>query len=195
MPELPDGPAARQLFADAGFTRIEEGYHTERLSLTPSEDRLRKGLRQNFRNQLRKAEADIRDVREDAAGMTDWLIRQFEAQKREKRFGGPSAKLLSALPDGSRLTLTAHDDEGDAMAGALFHLHGRNATYQIGWSNADGRTAHALNLLLWQGVVRLRKRGFRVLDLGGTDWDTAPGVAHFKQGLGGEAFTLAGGFV
>ena len=68
--------------------------------------------------------------------------------------------------------------------------HGQCATYQIGWTSADGRTANAHHVLLWDAISLLRDRGYRFLDLGGINPEAASGVTRFKTGLGGTPYAL-----
>ena len=82
----------------------------------------------------------------------------------------------------------------ERLAGVLFFVHGRTATYTLAWTGPEGRRRHAHNLLLWRAVLALRERGLGWLDLGGVN-AAAPGVARFKLGLGGRLHTLAGTFI
>ena len=84
--------------------------------------------------------------------------------------------------------------ESEPVAAILLTVHGNSATYLVGWSGDAGRRVRAHNLLLWRAVEHLKSAGIRWLDLGGINAD-APGVAHFKRGMGGELVTLAGGYV
>jgi hypothetical protein len=192
LPELPDGPAARGLMEAGGFTRAMAGYETAWLDLSVGEDALRAGMRQNFRNQLRRAETAAPEVREETDPRP--LLAEYDRHRTARRYAAPSGSVLAALPEDETLTLAAYEG-GAALSGVLFALHGRAATYQVGWTSEAGRAVHAHNLLLWQGLQRLAARGIRHLDLGGMERDTAPGVAHFKDGLGGEPFFLPGTYV
>ena len=80
------------------------------------------------------------------------------------------------------------------VAGILLIVHGSGATYHIAWTSPEGRRGHAHNLLLWRGILALRERGVAFLDLGGLE-AKAPGVAHFKLGLGGVIVELAGTYL
>ena len=80
------------------------------------------------------------------------------------------------------------------LAGIVLIRHGASATYYAGWTSPEGRRLKAHNLLLWRGIGALREAGTDWLDLGGVD-PAVPGVARFKLGLGGEAFTLAGTYL
>lgn len=192
LPELPDGPAAVGMMSDAGFHRAMEGYETAWLDLSVDLESLRAGLRQNFRNQLVQSEKKALSVtiEEDPRP----LLGQYETHRSDARYAAPEATLLAALPDRDLLCLAARDD-AEVVGGVLMVLHGRAATYQVGWTSDAGRAVHANNLLLWRAVEILRERGIRHLDLGGMEDNTAPGVAHFKRGLGGETYTLPGTYV
>lgn len=192
LPELPDGPAARGLLEAGGFTRAMAGYETAWLDLSIGEERLRAGLRQNFRNQLRRAEAAGLDIRDEPDPRP--LLARYDTHRADRRYAAPSGAVLAALPEDQTLTLCAYDGE-TLVSGVLFVLHGQAATYQVGWTSEAGRTVQAHNLLLWRGMRTLAAHKIRHLDLGGMERETAPGVAHFKDGLGGEPFFLPGTYV
>ena len=193
LPEFPDGPAAQGLMAEAGFHRAMGGYETAWIDLDAPDDAIRAAFRQNFRNQLCRAEESRLAV--DAVTDPRPTLARYDTHRKQAGFTGPSGAMLGALPDEDLLVLEAQGDSEEPAAAVLFVLHGRAATYQVGWTSPTGRKAHAHNLLLWQALPHLRDRGIRHLDLGGLDWDKAPGVAHFKAGLGGEPFALPGTFV
>jgi lipid II:glycine glycyltransferase (peptidoglycan interpeptide bridge formation enzyme) len=192
LPELPDGPAATGLMADAGFQRVMEAYETVWLDLSPSLENLRATLRSNFRNQLVNAEKQELLVSEEEDPRP--ILTAYESHRERARYAAPEASLLAALPDEDLLCLSARRD-GALIGGVLIVIHGRAATYQVGWTSEAGRAAHANNLLLWRAVETLKSRDIRHLDLGGLEEDTAPGVAHFKRGMGGEPYRLPGTYI
>ena len=189
MPEI----AADELWDTAaetrGLNRVMDGYETCWLDLRRGTDSLRAGLKQKWRNQLAKAEEA--DMAVERTGETGWLLERYEEQRRQRRYAGPSAALIAAHPAEHGLTLIAKRG-GQSIAGVHFQRHGPDATYQVGWTSEDGRALNAHNLLLWRGLLTLKENGVRWLDLGGLDAEKMPGIAHFKQGLGGEAFRNAG---
>ncbi|HAE01368.1 MAG TPA: hypothetical protein DCL95_21860 [Rhodospirillaceae bacterium] len=193
LPELPHGPATLALLREAGFHNVLAAYDTAWLDLKQPLDTLRAQLRQNFRNQLRRAEAhDTRcAIEEDPRP----LLARYDAHRAKMGYSGPSRAMLSSLPAQDGLCLQAYDPDDQVLAGVFFVLHGTAATYQVGWTSPQGRACHAHNLLLWRALPALVDHGIRHLDLGGLNWDKAPGVAHFKAGLGGESFSLPGTFV
>ena len=80
----------------------------------------------------------------------------------------------------------------ETVAAMLFLLHGRGATYHMGWSNEVGRKLNVHNLLLWRAMAQLQAQGVELLDLGGVNTHDLPGISRFKLGTGGQVLTLAG---
>ena len=74
----------------------------------------------------------------------------------------------------------------------MIFRQGTTATYHISWSSEEGRERNAMNLLLWQAIRELKKKGVRTFDLGGVDTDHTPGVARFKLITGGEVLSQSG---
>ena len=199
LPEIAASSANHEMLTRFGLKRQGEGYRTLWLDLTASLEALRAGLHQKWRNRLRQSERQgMRcETRTDKAAF-DWLLPRYLADRKAKRYRGPSSAMLSAMADSfsiqnDMLLLRAHLD-GDTVAAILLFLHGRAATYQIGWSNSQGRKSAATNFLLWQAIEILKERGIDWFDLGGIHPDAAPGLTHFKSGLGGTAYQTIGAY-
>jgi hypothetical protein len=197
LPELAAGPDAAAVLRWAGFRpRTDPGYRTLWLNLAPAEAALRAALHPTWRNKLRQAEAAGLEVEVDRAGaLLPWLLDRYAEDKAARGYPGPSPALVTRMrtgmhKDGDVLVLRALAD-GVPVAGVLMFGHGQAATYQIGWSGADGRRRRAHNLLLWRAALELKAAGRLWLDLGGIN-DTAPGVTRFKRGMGGEEIELCG---
>ncbi|MCC6470361.1 MAG: GNAT family N-acetyltransferase [Alphaproteobacteria bacterium] len=192
LPEPPVDSATMRLL---GKRPMVEGNSTARIDLARDEDALREQLDGKWRNQLTRAERGKTRVQIDHGGkMLDWLLASHEAFRRKERHRGPSDRETRALVDAlhpkrDALVLTALD-HNEPLAGILIVVHGRGATYHVAWSSAEGRRLHAHNLLLWRGLLALKRRGVEFLDLGGLD-ATAPGVARFKLGTGAAVVPLA----
>jgi hypothetical protein len=201
LPELPAGAESNRLLAAAGFHRLAEpGYRTLWLDLAPPVPVLRAQLAGNWRNHLKQAERSGLTVEADSeARALPWLVERHLADKKARRYRGPSGPLVIRLRnalyrDGNVLLLRALA-EGEPVAGILLLRHGDSATWLIGWSGAQGRRLGAHTLLLWQAVERLKAAGTRWFDLGGINPDHAPGVTVFKRGVRGEEVELAGRYV
>jgi hypothetical protein len=193
-PELADGDAAIAAMRACGLRRILTGYASACLDLTPDEAALRAALHGKWRNALSQAERARLSV--DTADLP-WLLERYGRLRRQRRFGGPDPAMLSqilshAAPESIVALQAASGNE--AVAGALFLAHGRGASYLIGWTDEPGRRLNAGTLLLWRGLLELRRRGIGSLDLGGIDTRRSPGIARFKLGVGGQAYRLAGTF-
>jgi len=183
--------------------QIITGYGTLMLDLGPHEDQLWANLYSKNRNMIRKAEKNAVEVfiGDHNHPYTDWLLKKEEKQQKEKKYQGLPAGLVKAYgekkPDKAGvLTVFAFiEQESQPVAGALFLLHGDNATYHIGWNGKKGRKVNALNLLLWRGLCQLKKQGVKNLDFGGVNTDVAPDIARFKLGFGGQVIRLIGTYL
>lgn len=200
MPELPAGADSIALLRACGKRQMVTGYSSIWLDLRQSAEALRAALHGKWRNALHRAEQSELRVRSGpGAGQLDWLLDRYEAERRRKRHIGPPANLLRAYADVSAKTrdmiiLCAYQDEVP-IAGVIVLVHGKSATYSVGWTSDAGRRAAAHNLLLWRAILALQKQKVAWLDLGGVNTTRTPGLARFKLGLGGEVFTLAGTFL
>lgn len=198
-PELVDSVDNRRILTDAGFRRVAEGYATIWLDLSLPLQTLRDNLRAQWRNKLNQAEGHDIDVVSGASDeQFEWLYDNHARHMEAHGYRGPSPALLRALrahaPEDQQPRLLIAQQNGEPVAGILLTVHGKSATYLVGWSGDAGRRVRAHNLLLWRAVEHLKSAGIHWLDLGGINTE-APGVASFKRGMGGELVNLAGGYV
>lgn len=198
-PEQHDPAETDALMRQCGRRRIITGYGSAILDLDTDPDRLRAGLHVKWRNALTNAESGPLDSgRIRDAGSARWLLEQYHALQRKRRFGGPTATTLHHIIDSAPredIVMLRATLDGDPVAGALFVRHGAAATYTVGWAGPQGRRHNAGALLLWRGMLALRERGAARLDLGGIDTRRAPGIARFKLGTGGRPYALAGTYL
>lgn len=197
-PELRAEARAFDLMRRCGLRQVLTGYGSAQIDLAPDAPTLRSALHGKWRNALTQAEGSA--LRIETAADSDavpWLLDRYGALRRRRRFGGPGPAMLVAVLDGAAsrdIALLRAYAAGDPVAGALFLRHGQGASYLVGWTGAAGRKKRAGTLLLWRGLLEMRARGARLLDLGGIDTRHAPGIARFKLGVGGEPYRLAGTF-
>ncbi len=201
MPEIVVGPRSDDTMRRCGMRRMVTGYSSAWVDLARSEESLRKGLHGKWRNMLRAGErAGLAIEAATASGPElDWLMQRYASFRRARRFLGPEPGLIQAFAKlvgrrGDVLVMRALADRSP-VAGLLLLRHGASATYYVGWTSDEGRRCRAHNLLLWRGMLELRDDGVSWLDLGGINATSAPGVARFKLGVGGEVFTLAGTYI
>jgi hypothetical protein len=184
------------------WRRVMTGHSTVLLNLTPGLDDLRAQLDGRWRYSLARAEESALTIHRVGtnAGQYRWLL-DAEMQQREQRglHGLPLHFFDLYVPSRqqpAKTMLTVRADVGrDRVAGMMFLIHGKAATYQVGWSGDVGREHHAHNLILWRAIEELRERGVRQLDLGGVNTTRSAGIARFKMGTGGQVLTCAGTFI
>ena len=197
IPEIPKSPAAGGILEQAGFFYIGPEYTTTWLDLTPAAEDLRARLKGNWRGHLTKAERGPLNVEWDEKGLfLEELAAGYAADQAAQNYPGPSPKIVRAvgqsfIKDGNCMIGRAVLDSRTA-ASILILCHGRAATYQVGWSDADGRKHGGHYRLLWEALSRLKDKGITDFDLGGINDDSAENVSAFKDGLGGSRVTLAG---
>lgn len=184
----------------ASLTRVLTGYSTVIVDLSLSMDQLRAGLHGYWRNRLGQAERSGLHIARVGTAPNElrWVLEEERRQRERKHFyslplgfvdnyidaGGPEAALVLKAEYQSR-----------PVAAMLFLIHGRSATYHLGWTHAQGRALNAHNLLLWHAFEQLKQRGMERLDLGGVNTHELPGISRFKINTGGKVVTYAGGYV
>jgi hypothetical protein len=181
------------------WRRMMTGYATVMLDLHQSPEVLRAALDSKWRNRLVAAEASALSVHRVGSnpGQYRWLLDHEDTQREQRGFAGLPRPFfdiyVQSRKQPAQTLLTLRADLGrDRVAGMMFLLHGESATYQVGWSNEQGRQLNAHNLLLWRAIDELQQRGVRCLDLGGVNTVRSAGIARFKIGTGGEVRILAG---
>lgn len=161
------------------------------VDLTVPEAPRRARLHQNWRHQLRKAEAGDLRVLHRPLSPTHPLLALDASQARRRRYHNWPTALTAAFarisPQQTHL-FTAHL-RGHPVAHMLFLTHGTRATYHIGHTTQAGRTTHAHNLLLWNAMNSLAARGITALDLG---VETTPQIDRFKRRAGAVAVPTGG---
>lgn len=190
IPEIELGESALSQIEKIGFKLRKENFLTAWLDLQQSVEKLRAGLNQKWRNCLNKAERAQLDIRMDKENTQLELFLNFaEAHQREKSFSGPTKKFLrteflNSAKTNEHFFLWAFVQE-KPVAGIAIVRHGSTTAYRIGWNTDLGRKLNAHYILLWKAILISKELGHHQFDLGGLLPDSAVGVTHFKQGLGG----------
>ena len=180
--------------AGAGLLPMVTPGGQARLALSAPDDMLSR-QHGKWRNRLRRAQDG--PLRVDHAPLPDvadhWLLLREEAQSRRRGYRRLPIRFTQAWRhvNGPRATRLFTARYGKTpVAAMLFLLHGRSASYHIGWSDELGRQCNAHALLLWQAARWLQARGYAWLDLGTLDTETTPGLARFKLGSGATPFQM-----
>jgi len=178
-----------------GLTRVLTGDATVFIDLTVPDEDLRRALHPKWRNRLVAAEASplkFQRVGEKPA-QYQWLLEREGLQRQARSYRALPASFVPAWqvaiasrwPNRSAMLTVRCDIGRDPVAAMMFLLHGRSATYHVGWSNDEGRQHNAHNLLLWRALGMLREQGIDRLDLGGVNTQRGASLARFKLGTGG----------
>jgi hypothetical protein len=204
QPELAESSETLSATRKAGLTRVMTGYSTVWLDLAPEVAILRAGLDGKWRNQLNRAEDAHLSISLGGRKPQQyaWLIEKEAEQRKGRGYHGVPLGLVPLYADAmeeetqSQAVLSVSALSGRRkIAGAMFLMHGNSATYHIGWASEEARAVHAQNRVIYEGMLALKERGIRFLDLGGIDTASGAGIARFKLGTGARASTLAGTFI
>lgn len=180
----------------AGYRRIITPQHVAELQVLADPHRQLELCHQKWRNRLHHAtETKLRlEHRPFDLVKDDWLFHADLAQQRRKKFRALPHSLIvgyaQTFPQQTQIMLARLGKS--IIAAMLFLLHGPVATYQIGWTNADGRAHCAHHLMLLTAAGHLADQGIRRMDLGNVDTETSPGLARFKIGSGAAVRALGG---
>ena len=125
------------------------GFPSGTLDLTVTEEQIRKSFDGKWRNQLVAAEKNNITVCNDTDEF-DNFVKIYEEDKKERGYEGVPDNLLLFLKDkGDVLDVySAKDEAGTLLGFDIFYLHGKTATYLVGWNSAEGRKYYLNNLLL-----------------------------------------------
>jgi CelD/BcsL family acetyltransferase involved in cellulose biosynthesis len=147
-------------------------------------NRLRHGLRQDLTVRRAPLPPDPQH----------WLFHKDAVQQAARGYRGLPPELITAMATAAptAMHLFTAKQGPRTVAAMLFALHGRGATYLIGWSDPTGRRLSAHNLLLWHGMGELCALGAQQIDLGLCDDRHAPGLTHFKRSSGAQVRALGG---
>ncbi|MEY2660819.1 MAG: hypothetical protein RLZZ123_1991 [Pseudomonadota bacterium] len=182
-----------------GLHRVMTGYSTVMIDLRRPAEGLRADMDGKWRNRLVKAEgnANLKVFFQPSRAVSQSLLDEESKQRRSRGFFGLPLEFVNAY-------IAAHDRPAQAfrvswaehnkrlVAGMLFLLHGRVATYHMGWSDESGRESNAHNILLWRAMQELPACGIDSLDMGGVNTQDLAGISRFKLGAGGQVLTLPG---
>lgn len=184
------------LLRRAGFRRLMTDAHVAELDLTGTSEARQYAMKPKWRAAWQMAQDTPMDCRwqQYDRQIHAWLLRADLAQQHRKRFRGLPHTLIDACAAGQpgAVQVLVALEKDTPVAGMLFLLHAPVATYHIGWTSARGRQLSAHHHMIMIAADYLAISGFRRLDLGLLETDTAPGLARFKIGTGARVRSLGG---
>jgi len=174
------------------------------LSLIPTENQLLMSLKKKWRYSLRKAQGSNINISmlEESNENLEILLKRYNEFKEENEFIGISDSLIFALLKQKKSKewqfniFIANTDASisiESCCGILVSIrHGDTTTYFIGISGKVGRDLQVNYLLLWESILHAKSIGCDWFDIGGLNDSTPKGIAHFKNGLKSEPYSLIG---
>jgi hypothetical protein len=173
------------------------GWASARVDLSAPADVLRAGLHQKWRNALNKAERNGPAVSSGVEFFSDFCdgFARFLADKKFPTSLTPQflARLQERFPPERRMVAHLAHVGGAPAGGALIARYDDTAEYLAGFATEAGHGHNVGQLLLWRALIAAKDAGVRWFDVGGMDEARTPeGIYHFKAGLGGAPYRLAG---
>lgn len=197
IPHIKNSKNVRKILKENGFRPTGKPYQTTYINISESEENLRKALHKNWRGSLKKAQkSNIKLQWEEGGAHLAWLVENHLSDRIKKNYNGMSLKMMMAMISqfsrGQNLMIGTAILDDQPIASILIFIHGKTATYQIGYTSDLGRKNCAGHLLLWEAIKQLKERDINDFDLGGINDEDAKGVRDFKIGMGGESFETPG---
>jgi len=200
-PPLLESEYSRSVVQDLGFSPLPQtsGWASEIIDLAPSEEQLKSGLKQKWRNCLNKAyRLGVECIKGNSNELLSELL--FDYKKLLERAAYRSeltpefiTQLQNLLPADKKMLVLAGRMGKDKLGSILVVPYGKICMYLIGAVNEVGKKSNASYLLLWDAICDMKRRGYKWFDVGGADPARTPkGILHFKRGLGGTPYQLIG---
>ncbi len=201
-PEVLAANHAEEIFLRLGLKKIDNAtpYGSMLIDLNREEDEIFMSLKGKWRNLLRKSmNCDVSVAKMTSEDNIDYLITAYNKHQEDKEFVGIPEKILRNMakqiePDWSFQIWGAFTKENNEtpIASIVSVRHGDTCTYLVGISDDVGRRLNASYILLWNAILNAKESGCQYFDVGGVNSDTVKGIAHFKKGMGGQLYNLAG---
>ena len=194
QPELEYQPDNLNLLVQNGYTLFSgKMQESAWVDLKESEEALRGTLKGRWRNHLSMSEKAGVKLQENSLSKSE-ILDLYQGYMEQKSFQGISLNILKELLEMKKCPLivySARSEEGELLAFDVAYVHGRAATYLIGWMNDMGRRKNANNFLVFHMMMQLKKIGIEWLDLGGIDDIHTEQIAEFKRGINGVEYELS----
>jgi lipid II:glycine glycyltransferase (peptidoglycan interpeptide bridge formation enzyme) len=203
-PELIQSDNAEKVLEETGLRKLNSHPSASGLILlSHSEEDLLMGFKGKWRNCLKKGLrlGVVVSIKSGDSTALNSLISRYDELQNNKGFQGMSDSLIKSLANQHgkdwEFTLFIANENGNTgvknSVGMLVSIkHGDTSTYFIGSTNDKGRTLQANYVLLWEAILYAKKHGCIWFDIGGLNKTTPLGVAHFKNGLRSELYSLVG---
>ncbi len=199
-PEISQSAVSELMFKNLGFKRLSNTpWSSGKLDLSFSEEEILMSLNGKWRNCYRKGKklgVEVSNV-SDSPQELAVLLSHYENLQTKKDFSGLTNDLLISMANKNHplwnFNVFKAQDKNEILLGYLITVeHGETSIYLIGLTTDEGRRLQANYVMLWEGILNAKNAGCLKFDIGGLSSDTPKGVAHFKNGLKSEMYSLIG---
>ncbi len=168
---------------------------TLHLDLTKTKEELIKGFKKDARLAIRKnnqvsiSELQLKDVEK--------FRNAWKKAVSKKRYVPPLSHLKTLKKTFTKKALFLMTK--DNSAGAIFLVGDKIAYYWQAFSNKEGRKSLAQYKIIWEGIIKSKTKGAKILDFEGIYDERFPnkswqGFSHFKKSFGGYEVEYPGVF-
>jgi hypothetical protein len=189
-----DSPCFKTILAEEGFSP-SNGKARERtivMDIAPPLEALRKGMRKNWKENLKRAERNGLQVVE---GSDDNLFHAFMNIYKEmlarKRFApglevDQFRSIQAQLPEQFKMKIALCRSGEWVCAGLVWSALGNTGVSLLAATSNSGAKSRGSYLLRWKFIERLKQSGIAVYNMGGINPKRNPGTYKFKSDLAGE---------
>ena len=175
------------------------------INLLISEEDLKKNLRSNWRNGLKKGlkytkVKEINNIKRIQEVLLDYKkyseILSFDPTDYEtciswvNNYSSSEKILYLKIYEASNIN---NSKEIFGSIGILFFKN--KALYLFGYTNKNGKKYQANSVLLWNAIKLCKEKGLKEFDLGGFNSKSPNGIKKFKEGLNGEIAETLGEYI
>jgi hypothetical protein len=173
------------IYSGAGWNSIKIDL---KQNLKILKDKLKNNLRRDIVNKNISKKYIIKNI--NSIEEFSIFIKNYNIQKKIKKFEGVSEKILKSLFLNKKLIILNAYIKTNIISSVCVALHGNTATYLVGLNLNKFESAN--DLLLWKMIIFLKRNNFYEFDLGGIDFVNNKNVSIFKSNFGGEKYQLVG---
>lgn len=175
---------------DVAFPVIGIGeYKWHGVDLTPDEDALWKRMASMTQRGVKKAKREGVEIRiaQDKSELREWFLLHMRLRREKHELLAQPYSFFENIWDafvekGQGFLMNAIFD-GKIIGGTLYLNWQDTCYYKFNASDPDYLQVRPNNLLMWQGMLTAKERGFRMLDFGRSSADQ-DGLVTYKRSFG-----------
>ena len=175
------------------------------LDLNKSEEELKKELKSNWRNKIKKGEKFCKIKQITDKNQIIEILNEYKNFSKKLNFTPVSISKCyewskNLLEENKLIKLKIFqaitNEKLNKPVGAIGIANFDNTSfYLFGYTSNLGRKYASNTYLLWHSIMESKKNGFSNFDLGGCNLTTLKGIKEFKEGVGGNSYKISGEYI